>query len=186
MKGKRKMAEKRTQEDLYSFVRRESERVLYVHHGTDKKLKRDGCYGFFIPATSGGAFLCLVGTLARMMSDTLRTAGGAVAFLGLLFIASGMIFYAMFLRRARQARSTALYITTEAVVYISGGSYMRLELSDITSVSCRSPERLARVPFDMSSLEGEVLVLTYKGSETLLYYVDEVDLAQRRISGMLS
>ena len=178
------MKETKAPEDLFSFVRDEGEMVIAEYSNTAKRLRREGVRGFFLPAMSGGLFLILVGLLSqKLFPENMLT--GALVFLGMLLSASAVIFYAIFERRARTAESARLYITTRRAVYISEGSYACFELCDVNGAYTKKGERLSRLPFDISQLEGEYLVLFCRGGETKLPYIEDAAGAAEKILGII-
>ena len=168
-------------EDLFGCVREREERVLYEYGSTAAALRREGAVGFFLPALGGGLLLVFIGIIARAALEGARTYAPVLSFLGVMLCASATLLYAMFLRRARMAESTALYITDRRVVYITGGSYAVFPLAEITDARTERAERMSRVPFDLSALEGVYLVLCSAGGETRLPFVEGAEDASAKI-----
>ena len=171
---------------LFSFVREEDERLLYQYSNTAKRLRSDGVRQFFIPAGCGGVFLILIGSvMTRLFSSG---AGGKLApvlvFLGMLLISAAVIFYAIFLRRAKDAEGCALYITQKNVIYVAHGTYAKLPVPDITGVSVSRAERLSALPFDISALEVNYIILIYRGGEMKIPYIENYEQAAQKIAAV--
>ncbi len=171
--------------DLFSCIREKDERILHEYKSTSDELKKTGAAGFFLPAMAGGMFFILLGILSGGILFSESRISGAVIFFGMLLCACATLLYAMFLRRARSAEGTALYITTVRVIYISGGSYAAFAISEIESARIERPARLGRVPFDISALEGEYLVLSLRGGEQRLPFIENAEDAKEKILGLL-
>lgn len=171
--------------DLFRCIREEEERVICEYPSTARMLRREGAVGFFLPALGGGLFLAFVGILAHAMLSDGRGYALALAFLGLMLCATATLLYAVFLRRARLAEGTALYITDRRVVYITGGSYAAFALSEITDAYTERAERMSRVPFDLSVLEGEYLVLCVDGGAHRLPFIEGAEDAAAKILSQL-
>ena len=173
------MTNEKDPEKLLGFVLKDGERVCYAYQSTAKRLRDDGARQFFLPAAAAGIFLILAGSVCYGLFG--RWAG-VLAFLGMMLCATGVIFYAMFLRMARRAQSCALYLTERAVIVIRDGTYARLPLSDISEASAKKEERLSRLPFDISQLEIEFIVLSYRGDEMRIPYIENAPDAAKRIA----
>ena len=167
--------------DLFRCVRESGERILCEYTSTERALRREGAVGFLLPALAGGLFLAFVGIAAPSLFSGSELYARPLAFLGLVLCASASLLYAMFLRRARMASGTALYITDRRVVYITGGSYAAFAYSDITDVYTERAQRMSRVPFDTSALEGEYIVLSVRGGEHRLPFVERAEDAAAKI-----
>ncbi len=172
-------------EDLFRYVRESDERMICEYTSTERTLRREGVFGFFLPALGGGLFLVFFGIAAPALFSGSERFARPLAFLGLVLCAAGSLFYALFLRRARMAAATALYITDRRVVYITGGSYAVFELCEITGAYTERARRMSRVPFDMASLEGEYLVLCVGGSETRLPFIERAEDAAAKILSLV-
>lgn len=175
------MKERTTPEDLFSCIREEDERLVREYSSTAHSLKRAGARSFFAPAFSGGMFLILLGIISGGMLFKNSRASGVVIFFGMVLCASSLLFLGLFWRRARAAEGTALYITTRRVVYISKGSYAAFALGEISSAYTETVERLSRIPFDISALEGEYLVLCVRGGEQRLPFIKDAADARDKI-----
>lgn len=171
--------------DLFSCIREEDERIIREYQNTAKSLRKAGAVGFFLPALGGGMFLILLGILSGGILFENSRASGAVIFLGMLLCASATLFYSMFLRRAKAADHTALYITSKRVVYVSHGSYAAFSLSEIEGAFTEPVSKLSRLPFDISALEGEYLVLCVRGGEHRLRFVENAEDAASKILSLL-
>ena len=163
---------------LLSFVLERGERVLYSYDSTAKRLRRDGARQFFLPAAAAGIFLILVGSVCFSL---LGKWAGVLAFLGMMLCATGLIFYAMFMRMARRAESCSLHVTDRAVITIREGTYARLPLCFISDAQVKREQRLAALPFDISMLEVEFIILEYKGEEMKIPYIENAPDAAKRI-----
>ena len=173
------------EQDLYQYISRGEERVVCRFASSAKKLKKEALSSYLVPATGGGVFLCLVALVSYGIFSMGRVACGVLCFFGMMLVATGVLFYAIFLRRARAADGAELILTTEGIVYIARGVRIRVEYADIDRVSLRAPARLSRLPFDLSSLEGEVIELSGVGEVTELYFIEDAAGAVERISRML-
>ena len=171
--------------DLFSCIKEEDERIIAKYQSTEKSLKKAGAASFFLPALGGGMFLILLGILSGGLLFKDSPASGVMIFSGMLLCASALLFYSMFLRRAKAAGSTALYITTRRVIYISQGSYAAFSLGEIEGAYTEAVTRLRRLPFDISQLEGRNLVLCVRGGEHRLPFIENADEAASKILGLL-
>ncbi len=176
-----------TDQDIYSYVRDTDEKLLYQYENCAKSLRREGVRQFFIPAGAAGTFLIFLGILlTRLFSSG---AGGKLApvlcFLGMLLACTAVLFLAMFLRRARQAEGTRLYISNKNVIFVDHGTYAKMPLCDISSACLQKPARLSRLPFDLSSLEGEYLVLEYRGAPMKIPFVENAEHAAEKINELV-
>ena len=171
--------------DLFSCIKEEDERIIYEYKSTARSLKMTGAVGFFLPAMGGGMFLILLGILSGGVLFKNSRSSGVVIFLGMLLCASATLLYSMFLRRAKAAENTALYVTSRRVVYISHGSYAAFFLSEIEGAYTEPVSKLSRVPFDISALEGEYLVLRVRGGEHRLRFVENADDATSKILSLV-
>ena len=173
--------------DLFSFVKEEREEVLSKFSNTAKKLKEDGVRQFLIPGSAGGVFLIILGSvLSKLFSiKIVVTLTLALCFLGAMLLLSSTVLFAMFVRMSRQASGTTLYITNKNVVWCECGRYAKLPLSDITDASTARAHRFERIPFDLSALEHEYLVISYRGGEMKIPFVEYPEEAAKKIKALL-
>lgn len=171
--------------DIFEYVREEDERVLARFSDISRDVERAGMRDFFIPATSAGVFLCLCALVSWGVFSLDAAAAGALAALGMALVSTGVIFLSIFRRRANNARGTALYITTRALVYIRGGSYIRMEYSDISAVTLESEEARPRAPFDMLACEGVRILVEYRSDTVYISCIDGASEAARLASSLL-
>lgn len=173
------MYDQQKNKELLKIVLDRDERVLFSYDNTAKKLRSEGAVQFFLPAAAAGIFLILVGSVCWGL---IGKWAGVLAFLGMMLCASGLIFYAMFLKMAGRAESCALYITSNAVITMRDGTYAKLPLAFIEEASTKKEERLDSLPFDISSLEVEFIILEYKGDVMRIPYIENAPDAAKRIA----
>ncbi len=173
--------------DIFDFVKEEQEEVLYKYGNTEAKLKDCGLKQFFLPGTLAGLFLCVASTIFIQFASNDLTLGvaRATSALGGMIIASSMLFYAMFLRQARRAHGNFLYITSKNAIWWERGRYAKMPLAEITDARVGKGERLGAVPFDMSMLEGECLILFYRGADMKIPFIENPEDAARKIKSLV-
>ena len=174
-------------DDIFEYVKEEKEEVLCKYGNVEARLKEKGRGQYLLPGTLSGLFLCIAAALfegfeiSRLTLLVTRGVGAA----GGVIIASSLLFYAMFVRQARRAGGNFLYITNKNVVWCDKGRYAKMPLSDISDVRVDKVERLSSIPFDMSELEGECLVLFYRGSDMRIPYIDNPADAKDKIKALI-
>ncbi len=168
---------------LFCNIKDKDDRLIRRFGNTSDSLKRTGAGEFLLPAGSGGVFLILLGVAVRGLfsQEHTHTVSGAAVFLGMVLIACGVIFYAMFLRRAALAETTALFVCEKNVIYISGSSYLIMPVSDITGAWTVKADDPAKAGIELGMLCGEKLVLMYRDAPTELLYISEPSEAARII-----
>lgn len=169
--------------DLFRYVKEEREEVLYRYSNTAKKLRDDGARQFLLPGSAAGVFLIILGSILSKLFKIkiVVTLTYALSFLGAILAVSSTVLFAMFVRMSRQASGTTLYITNKNVVWCEGGRYAKLPLADITDAKTARAHRFERIPFDMSALEHEYLVLFYRGGDMKIPFVEHPDDAAKKI-----
>lgn len=171
--------------DIFRYVREDSERILAAYTDTSADIRHTGLFDFFVPSTAAGAFLCLLSLVLWGVFSLSASACGALAALGMMLLATGVVFLCIFRRRALLAAGTELYITTRSLVYISRGEYMRLALCDIGSISLESESDRRVAPFDMLACEGARIRVIYRDFVVYLSYVRDAESAVLRASALL-
>lgn len=173
--------------DLFNYVREEREEVLYQYSNTAKKLKNDGVRQFLVPGSAAGVFLVILGAiLAKLFTiKIVVTLCYALCFLGAMLLLSATVLFAMFVRMSRQASGTTLYVTNKNVVWCESGRYAKLPLSDVADAKTARSHRFERIPFDMSALEHEYLVLVYRGGDMNIPFVEYPKEAAKKIKALL-
>lgn len=171
--------------DIFRYVREDRERVLATYTDTSADIRHAGLFDFFVPSTLAGVFLCLLSLVMWGVFSFSPSACGALAALGMMLLATGVVFLCIFRRRASLAAGVELYITTRSLVYISAGEYMRLPLCEISSVSLESECERRVAPFDMLSCEGARIRVVYRDSVVYLPYVRDAGSAVLVASALL-
>ncbi|MEE1356435.1 MAG: hypothetical protein UHG68_02605 [Clostridia bacterium] len=170
--------------DIFSFVKQEDECVLYSYTNTAKRLKKEGAAQFLLPGSAAGLFLVLLGILLPHLfsASTGSVFFGALSFFGGMILFSSLIIYAMFLRSARQAEGYSLYITTQNLILCESGRYARMPLCDIESARVERASVFKALPFDMSALEREYIVIFYRGADMKIPFIDGAEHASKKIT----
>ncbi len=174
-------------DDLFEYVKEDKEVELYRFGNTEKKLSRHALRQFLVPGTAAGLFLCVAGAVFMEYSNnslTLALSQAANALGGVIF-ASSLLLYAMFLRQARAARGCYLHITNKNIIWCERGRYAKIPLSEVSDVRSERGERFARLPFDLSELEGERIVLSWRGSDMKIPYIENASGASDKIKSLL-
>ena len=174
-------------DELFKYVKEKDEIILATFHNNAKRLKEEGGRHFLIPGSAGGIFLVLLGILCHAMfeNEAVKAVSRCVSFLGVLLLFSSIVLFAMFTRAARQAKGTALHVTSENVIWIESGRYAKLALTDISSARTERSGRYHALFFDLSSLEAEYLVLEYKGADMKIPYLDDPASAKDKINSLV-
>ena len=174
-------------DDIFEYVKEEKEEVLCKYGNVEARLRAQGKRQYLLPGTLSGLFLCIAAALfegfeiCRLTLLVTRGVGAA----GGVIIASSLLLYAMFVRQARRAGGNFLYITNKNVIWCDKGRYAKMPLSDITGVRVEKVERLSCIPFDMSELEGERLVLFYRGADMKIPYIENPADAKDKIKALI-